>query len=151
MSKIVLIACVSQKLNKKAKAKDLYTSQLFKYSLAYAHSLNPDKIFILSALHHLLDLEMETEPYNVTLSNIPKSKRKEGLIVLSQAEKIEWSKKVVKMLSEQTDLQYDQFILLAGQEYIKPIKPYIKNLDDRLHGLRQGERVKYLKANLHEL
>jgi hypothetical protein len=151
MSKIVLIACVSQKLNKKAKAKDLYTSQLFKYSLAYAHSLNPDKIFILSALHHLLDLEMEIEPYNVTLSNIPKSKRKEGLIVLSQAEKIEWSKKVVKMLSEQTDLQYDQFILLAGQEYIKPIKPYIKNLDDRLHGLRQGERVKYLKANLHEL
>ena len=148
MSKIVLIACVSQKLNKKAKAKDLYTSQLFKYSLAYAHSLNPDKIFILSALHHLLDLEMEIEPYNVTLSNIPKSKRKEGLIVLSQAEKIEWSKKVVKMLSEQTDLQYDQFILLAGQEYIKPIKPYIKNLDDRLHGLRQGERVKYLKANL---
>ncbi|NLD51190.1 MAG: hypothetical protein GX660_28985, partial [Clostridiaceae bacterium] len=142
MSKIVLIACVSQKLNKKAKAKDLYTSQLFKYSLAYAHSLNPDKIFILSALHHLLDLEMEIEPYNVTLSNIPKSKRKEGLIVLSQAEKIEWSKKVVKMLSEQTDLQYDQFILLAGQEYIKPIKPYIKNLDDRLHGLRQGERVK---------
>ena len=77
MSKIVLIACVSQKLNKKAKAKDLYTSQLFKYSLAYAHSLNPDKIFILSALHHLLDLEMEIEPYNVTLSNIPKSKRKE--------------------------------------------------------------------------
>jgi len=151
MSKIVLIACVSQKLNKKAKAKDLYTSQLFKYSLAYAHSLNPDKIFILSALHHLLDLEMEIEPYNVTLSNIPKSKRKEGLIVLSQAEKIEWGKKVVKMLSEQTDLQYDQFILLAGQEYIKPIKPYIKNLDDRLHGLRQGERVKYLKANLHEL
>ncbi len=151
MSKIVLIACVSQKLNKKAKAKDLYTSQLFKYSLAYAHSLNPDKIFILSALHHLLDLEMEIEPYNVTLSNIPKSKRKEGLIVLSQAEKIEWSKKVVKMLSEQTDLQYDQFILLAGQEYIKPIKPYIKNLDDRLHGLRQGERVKCLKANLHEL
>jgi len=148
MSKIVLIACVSQKLNKKAKAKDLYTSQLFKYSLAYAHSLNPDKIFILSALHHLLDLEMEIEPYNVTLSNIPKSKRKEGLIVLSQAEKIEWSKKVVKMLSEQTDLQYDQFILLAGQEYIKPIKPYIKNLDDRLHGLRQGERVKYMKANL---
>ena len=148
MSKIVLIACVSQKLNKKAKAKDLYTSQLFKYSLAYAHSLNPDKIFILSALHHLLDLEMEIEPYNVTLSNIPKSKRKEGLIVLSQAEKIEWGKKVVKMLSEQTDLQYDQFILLAGQEYIKPIKPYIKNLDDRLHGLRQGERVKYMKANL---
>jgi len=118
MSKIVLIACVSQKLNKKAKAKDLYTSQLFKYSLAYAHSLNPDKIFILSALHHLLDLDAAIEPYNVTLSNIPKSKRKKGLIVLSPAEKIDWGKKVVEMLSEQIDLQNDQFIMLAGQKCV---------------------------------
>lgn len=150
MKRIVLISCVSKKKNTKSKAKDIYISQLFKYSLAYAYSLKPDKIFILSALHHLLDLETEIEPYNVTLSNVPKSKRKKGLIVLSSAEKIEWGKKVVKILSEQTDLQDDQFIILAGQEYIKPIKPYIKNIDNRLNGLRQGERVKYLKANLQE-
>ncbi len=148
MKKIVLISCVSKKKSIKSKAKDLYISQLFKSSLAYSYSLNPDKIFILSALHHLLDLETEIEPYNVTLSNIPKSKRKIGLIVLSPAEKIEWGNKVVEMLSEQTDLQNDQFIILAGREYIKPIKPYIKKIDDRLHGLRQGERVKYMKANL---
>ena len=148
MNKIVLISCVSSKNNSKARAKDLYISQLFKSSLAYSYSLNPDKIFILSALHHLLDLETEIEPYNVTLSNIPKSKRKKGLIVLSPAEKIDWGKKVVEMLSERTDLQNDQFIILAGREYIKPIKPYIKKIDDRLHGLRQGERVKYMKANL---
>ena len=148
MNKIVLISCVSKKKSIKSKAKDLYISQLFKSSLAYSYSLNPDKIFILSALHHLLDLETEIEPYNVTLSNIPKSKRKIGLIVLSPAEKIEWGNKVVEMLSEQTDLQNDQFIILAGREYIKPIKPYIKKIDDRLHGLRQGERVKYMKANL---
>jgi len=150
MKKIILIACASKKSSIKAKAKDLYISTLFTKSLAYAHTLNPDKIYIISALHHLLDLETEIEPYNVTLSSIPKSKRKEGIIVLSSAEKIEWGKKVVKMLSEQTDLQDDQFIILAGQEYIKPIKPYIKKIDDRLHGLRQGERVKYLKANLRE-
>lgn len=148
MKRIVLISCVSKKRSTKTKAKDLYISPLFKTSLAYSYSLNPDKIFILSALHHLLDLETEIEPYNVTLSNIPKSKRKDGLIVLSPAEKIKWGKKVIKMLSEIADLQNDQFIILAGQEYIKPIKPYIKNLDERLNGLRQGERVKYLKTNL---
>ena len=148
MKKIVLLSCVWNKKSLRSKAKDLYISQLFKSSLAYSYSLNPDKIFILSALHHLLDLETEIEPYNVTLSNIPKSKRKIGLIVLSPAEKIEWGNKVVEMLSEQTDLQNDQFIILAGREYIKPIKPYIKKIDDRLHGLRQGERVKYMKANL---
>jgi hypothetical protein len=151
MQKIVLIACVSKKGKVKTKAKDLYTSQLFKYSLAYAYSLNPDKIYILSALHHLLDLEVEIEPYNVTLSNIPKSKRKQGLKVLNPEEKIKWGKKVIEMLSGQTDLQNDQFIILAGQEYIKPIKPYIKNIEDRLQGLGIGKRVSFLKNNYNAI
>lgn len=145
MRKIVLIACVSKKNNFKTKAKDLYVSPLFKYSLAYSYSLNPNKIYILSALHHLLELETEIEPYNVTLSNIPKSKRKEGLRVLNRIEKAEWGKTVVKMLSKHADLQNDQFIFLAGQEYIKPIKPYLTNIDDRLKGMGIGERCSFLK------
>lgn len=148
MKRIVLISCVSKKGQIKAKAKDLYISPLFTYSLAYAYSLNPDKIFILSALHHLLDLDKEIEPYNVTLSNVPNNKRKPGLIVLNSIEKKEWGEEVIKMLSQQSDIQKDFFIILAGQEYIKPIKNYIKNLDDRLNGLRQGERVKYLKSKM---
>jgi cytoplasmic iron level regulating protein YaaA (DUF328/UPF0246 family) len=147
MQKIVLIACASKKRPHKSKAKDLYVSQLFKYSLAYAYTLNPDKIYILSALHHLLDLETEIEPYNVTLSNIPKSKRKEGLRVLNRDEKAEWGKKVVEMLSKLTDLQNDQFIVLAGQEYIKPIKTHIKNIDDKLRGMSIGERISFLKTH----
>jgi len=148
MSKIVLIACVSQKLNKKAKAKDIYTSPLFIYSLAYAYTLKPDKIFILSALYHLIEPETEIEPYDVTLSLIPKSKRKYGLRVLSTAEKREWGKEVVEMLSRQADLQRDQFIVLAGQEYIKPIFPFVSNIDDRLRGMSIGKRLSYLKSQI---
>ena len=59
MKIIILIACVSKKRPFKSKAKDLYISTLFTKSLAYAHTLNPDKIYIISALHHLLDLEQE--------------------------------------------------------------------------------------------
>src|SRR5690554_747930 len=121
MKQIILIACVSKKGDKKTKAKDLYKSSLFKSSLTYAYKLNPDKIFILSALHHLLDLDKEIEPYNVTLSNIPKDKRKAGLKILSTSEKKEWGKKVIEQLAEQADLKNDNFIILAGQEYIKPI------------------------------
>lgn len=66
MSKIVLIACAKNKMPHRAKAKELYRSSLFKYSLKYAELLNPDKIFILSAKHHLLDLEREIEPYDET-------------------------------------------------------------------------------------
>jgi len=127
------------------KAKDLYKSALFKSSLAYACKLNPDKIFILSALHHLLDLDKEIEPYNVTLSNVPKDKRKLGLKILSTSEKKEWGKKVIKQLAEKSDLKNDNFIILAGQEYIKPIIDNISRFTNPLKGLRQGERVKFLK------
>jgi len=78
---------VSKKGKRKAKAKDLYESALFKYSLAYAYTFRPDKILILSALHHVLDLETEIEPYDVTLSNVPMNKRKPGLKVLNSVEK----------------------------------------------------------------
>ena len=145
--KIILIACVSQKGDKKAKAKDLYISQLFKSSLAFANKQNPDKIFILSALHHLLDIDQEIEPYNVTLSSVPKAKRKPGLKILTSEEKVNWGKKVVEQLSKQTDLQNDEFMVLAGQEYIKPIINSIPHFQNPLNGLRQGERVKFLNEN----
>ena len=147
IKKIILIACVSKKGDKKAKAKDLYISQLFKSSLTYAYKQNPDKIFILSALYHLLDIDKEIEPYNVTLSKVPKDKRKPGLKILTLEEKREWGKKVIELLSKQTDLENDEFIVLAGQEYIKPIINNISHLVNPLNGLRQGERLKFFKDN----
>ncbi len=54
MKQIVLISCVSKKLNAKSKAKDLYISPLFKKNLKYATSLNPDETFILSAKYGLV-------------------------------------------------------------------------------------------------
>jgi hypothetical protein len=145
--KIILIACVSKKGDKKAKAKDLYISQLFKSSLAFANRQNPDKIFILSALHNLLGIDEEIEPYNVTLCNVPKAKRKPGLKILTSEEKINWGEKVLEQLSKQTDLQNDEFIILAGQEYIKPIINNIPHLKNPLTGLGLGKRVKFLNEN----
>jgi cytoplasmic iron level regulating protein YaaA (DUF328/UPF0246 family) len=147
MKKVVLISCVSKKRDKKANATNLYISPLFRSSLEYAYKLNPDKIFILSALHHLLELDRVIEPYDVTLSNVPKNKRKPGLIVLNSKEKKEWGKIVIEQLSKQADINNDYFIILAGQEYVKPIKEHIIHYELPLNGLRQGERVKFLKGN----
>lgn len=72
--KIGLISCVSKKLNCKTKAKDLYTSPLFKYSLAYARKLNPDKIYILSAkygLRHYWGSNFILDKRSVTGEGIP--------------------------------------------------------------------------------
>lgn len=147
MKRIVLISCVSKKGTIKAKAKDLYKGPLFANSLAYGQSLKPDKIFILSALHNLLDVDKEIEPYNVTLSNISKNKRKANLIVLTSKQKIEWGTKVIEQLKIVTDLDRDEFIILAGQEYIKPIQNSInnRNLKKPLQGKRIGERIKFMQ------
>ena len=147
MKRIVLISCVSKKGINRAKAKDLYKSTLFKYSLAYANSLHPDKIYILSALHHLLELETEIEPYDVTLCNVPKNKRKAGLKVLNPEEKKAWGDIVIEQLSNQADIKNDHFIILAGQEYIKPIAEHLSHIELPLNGLGQGNRVKFLKNN----
>lgn len=70
MKKIVLISCVSKKVSRKAKAKDLYISPLFVGNLRYARSLKPDNIFVLSAKYGLLELETEVDPYNTTLKDM---------------------------------------------------------------------------------
>jgi hypothetical protein len=146
MKRIVLISCVSRKGNTIAKAKDLYKGPLFINSLAYGKSLKPDKIFILSALHHLIDLDKEIEPYNVTLSYVRPDKKGEKARpkVLTKHESEMWGQKVLEQLNTVADLKKDTFIILAGQSYIKPIKKGIANLEEPLNGLKQGERVKFL-------
>ncbi len=138
MKKIVLISCVSKKLTYKSKAKDLYISPLFKFNLKYSNSLSPNKIFILSAKYGLVDLEEEIEPYNKTLNKMRKQEIKE------------WSEKVINQLKEQTDLQEDEFIFLAGERYRKYLIPYIKNYKIPMQGLGIGKQLKYLKESLEK-
>lgn len=133
MSKVVLISCVSKKLPYKAKAKELYVSTLFKYNLKYAKSLNPDKIFILSAKYGLVNLEREIEPYDKTLNDMPsKDIRK-------------WAACVINQIKKEADPKEDEFIFLAGEKYRKYLLPHISNYQISLEGLKIGEQLQYLK------
>ena len=132
MKKIVLVACAAKKLNYKAKAKDLYISPLFKKNLAYANSLKPDKIFILSAKYGLLDLDEEIFPYNETLNE------KSGHEI-----KI-WADSVLQKLSKNSNLNEDEFIFLAGNNYRKYLISSIKNYKIPLEGLPIGKQLKFL-------
>jgi cytoplasmic iron level regulating protein YaaA (DUF328/UPF0246 family) len=105
MSRVVLIACCSKKLNKRAEAKDLYISSLFKYSYKYAKKLEADYIFVLSAKYGLLKLDDVIEPYNETLNN--KSERAIKL----------WADNVIDDLNNYIDLTKDEFIFLAGHNF----------------------------------
>ena len=124
---------------------------MFEQRLTYGQLLKPDKIFIISALHHLLDLDKEIEPYDVTLSSVPKDKRKAGLKILNSKEKKEWGKAVLEQLIKVADLKKDEFIILAGQSYIKPVASGLSKIEKPLKGIVQGKRSGKLKELISEL
>lgn len=133
MAKIALISCVSKKLNRKAKARELYTSALFKGNLLYARQFNSAATFILSAKYGLLSLDEEIEPYDITLNKINNKARKE------------WAEKVLNQLKKVSDLDKDEYIFLAGENYRKYLLPFIKHYSIPMQGLGIGKQLKFLK------
>jgi len=136
MKKHILISCVSRKLDRSAKAKDLYTSPLFRMGYRYARSLKPNNIFVLSAKHGLISSDKVIEPYNVTLNN------------MRAADVKKWSERVLAQLRKQTDLQKDLFIFLAGEKYRKYLLPNIGNYQVPMEGLRIGKQLSWLKKKM---
>jgi len=136
MKKIILISCASKKINKKIKAQDLYISALFQKNLQYAKSLNPDKIFILSAKYGLLKLDKEVEPYDKTLNRMRSYEIKE------------WANSVLSQLQKVVDLNKDEFVFLAGDNYRKFLLPRINNYKIPMLGLGIGKQLKWLKEKI---
>lgn len=138
MMNIVLIQCVSKKREYKSKAEDLYISPLFKKSLRYAKFLNPDKIFILSAKYELLKLDDEIEPYDETLNNYKKKERDE------------WGSNVLNQLKEETDIDNDEFIILAGERYREYLINHIKKYNVPMKGLGIGKQLQWLDEQINK-
>lgn len=154
MTKIILISCTKSKRSDRSKAKDLYDkSDLFRKSWEYASLLNPDKIFILSAKYGLLNPNTEIDPYEVTLCAVSEKIREKNpnLKVLNKQERKDWQEKIRRQLSKVSDLQKDYFIFLAGEAYVKPLKPFLNNVKEPLKGKKVGERKSWLKSEIDRL
>ena len=136
MKRVVLISCVSKKLDTRAPAEELYTSTLFKLNLRYARALEPDAVYVLSAKHGLLALEDEIEPYDETLNKMPSAARKA------------WANRVIAQLGERFDLEQDHFIILAGERYRQYLIPYLAAYEIPLQGLPIGKQLQFLKERL---
>ena len=77
----VFLSCVSKKRDYSCFASDMYVSDLFKKSLAYATKITePTNVYILSAKYGLLELNQQIEPYELTLNTMNKKQRKENNI-----------------------------------------------------------------------
>nr|WP_318707333.1 DUF6884 domain-containing protein [uncultured Treponema sp.] len=107
MKTVYLISCCKEKLNFAAKAKDLYQSECFKKRLFEALSHNPDEILILSAKHHIVELDQVLEPYDVCLSNQTTGEQKK------------WAGICLADLSSRFNLKEARFIILANEDYYR--------------------------------
>ena len=113
--RIALVACVKEKQNKSAKAKDMYVSKAFKAWMNYAESWGANQIYILSGKYGLLELEEEIEPYDFNLNFVKSKERKL------------WAQGVIQKLGNKTMLNEDQFLVLANSIYTEYLIPYLSD------------------------
>ena len=112
MSEIVLLSCVKSKRDRPCKAGEMYTSPLFQKMMAYAQSLKPKSIFILSAQYGLLSTDTVIDPYGQCLKN------------MNSAERRQWAQGVISELRKRCDLEADNFVLLTGMPYREHLVPH---------------------------
>lgn len=143
MKTVYLISCCKEKLKFAAKAKDLYQSEGFKKRLFEALYHNPDEILILSAKHHIVELDQVLEPYDVCLSDQTVGEQKK------------WAEICIANLSSRFNLKEDKFIILASEDYYRylvgqyKIENYETPLEqEQIHNLPGDTNLSVIQAFL---
>lgn len=137
MQHIVLIACCKRKQDHRCPASQLYQGDLFKKSLAYAQTLGPDAVYILSAKHGLVSLDDLLVPYEQTLNRMPVKERRD------------WAQRVLDQLRKVCDLDKDRFTILASSRYREGLIPAMLNVKVPMVGLGIGKQLGWLKKRLN--
>jgi len=111
MSTVTLVACAATKLDRPAPARELYRSDLFAKSSAYAQRLG--EWYILSAAQGLVHPDTVLEPYDITLND------------MTRDERMRWGCKVAWQLV-QFNIQADRCVVLAGRTYRDPVMDFLR-------------------------
>ena len=128
-ARVALISCSSQKSPGRHAAQDLYCSPLFKKSLAWARR-NARHVFILSALHGLVELEQQLDCYDQPLGGSGEERRR-------------WALDVSNALERRFPAPVDvEVTILAGGHYADAlVLPRGWRVTEPLRGLQVGERL----------
>lgn len=138
MIRIALVSCVKTKLPRRAPARELYTSPLFRGMRAYAES-RADEWYILSAEHGLVHPRNVIEPYETTLAK------------MYAVDRWRWANRVCTQLDAILPRwpQAAEIVILAGTLYRSHITAWLRNrghvITVPLEGLGIGRQLSYLK------
>lgn len=103
MLSVGLVSCSKQKLDRRAPARQLYSSDLFQKAAGYA-AATYDLWFILSARHGLVAPDQPLDPYDCTLAELSADQRRR------------WAEQVAAELHRR-ELEEAVFYLHAGRLY----------------------------------
>lgn len=133
-----LVACVGQKGDRPAPARDLYRSDWFRKARAYV-TLQGGRWFILSALHGVVRPTQRIAPYDLTLG------------CMSAADRRAWGERVSEQLAAVIG-PHTPVVILAGRFYRAPIAAWA---GDRatvpMQGLGIGEQKAWLAGQIEQL
>jgi hypothetical protein len=102
---IHLVACCATKLDRPARAADLYRSDWFTKARAYIEATGT-RWFILSAAHGLVRPGQRLDPYDVALA------------AMTSAQRLAWTERVIVQLRRSIDPRHcGQLVFLAGLNY----------------------------------
>lgn len=145
--RIALIGCSSTKQTTAAPARDLYISQLFRKSVAYAEA-TCDRWYILSAKHGLVHPDQTIEPYDMRLGvAVGEGERRVPPPPIEQ-----WSAKVrTQMDLELRDVPAAHLIVLAGAIYEVAVTARTDwSYETPLKGLGIGYRLQWLTRAIND-
>ncbi len=134
MARICLVSCVSLKAKEPSRARDLYTSPLFKKASDVARR-EFDRWYILSAKYGLTDPDTVIEPYDQTL------------LGMTHDERLKWAQDVFRELVRRSSPN-DEITFLAGSRYRENLIPLLLTRGNRVStpmaGLGIGRQLSWL-------
>lgn len=140
MIRVGLIGCAKTKKACRSRAKDLYTSALFRKARRYAEA-NYDRWLILSAKYGLLDPKAMVDPYDETLKSFSERKI--------------WSERVFEQLRTLfPDPKRQIFMVHAGKTYREFLMCLLRRekyqFQTPLEGLGLGKQLEWYQSREKE-
>jgi hypothetical protein len=128
-----LVACCGPKLKHPARAKDLYTSDLFRKSVAYLEHLGVSSWAILSAKHGLVMPGAVIRPYDLSLASLP------------ALERARWASRTGNQIMARYPAG-THFVVLGGKHYLAAVPTGCGyTWENPLKGMGIGQRKSFLK------
>lgn len=131
---VVLVGCGSAKRDEPAPARDLYTSTYFRLKREYAETVG-DAWYVLSAEHGVVPPDRVLEPYDLSAADLTSEGRDE------------WARDVVDALEGRVGPD-DELVVLAGRDYVLPLRRRGLSFARPLEGLGIGEQMGWLREQV---